>query len=186
MFSSRAWGLLMPKPANLEPADNVFAHTKHIQFHITELKDKFPDLQIDQAIPHSLSFFSKDVNSMADSVEFITVPIAYNYSIHYARPYKEIPTECERCHKTNSVEKIGVYGIPDRIPLLMEYTIDAPDTFIYSTAFEDIFEQLSFSKSVVGKSRLYVVDFLKKKAAQPKKIDEIFIPNSIKKIMVFS
>lgn len=173
------------KTINLASFDSTLEDLDHYKFHINELKVQFDDMMIDRQPTGAIAFLSKKACSIADMVDFTNNSLSYSYNLHYARPYTEVETKCSFCIEKKSISKIRVACMPDRIPLFIE-SPGSNETFIYSMAFEDFLEQNGFSKNIVGKCRIYMIDFLKNKAQGAVKIDEIFINSSIKKVMAFS
>jgi hypothetical protein len=174
----------MAKKSDLEPCDAFVKDSKHMEFHIDELKPTFPDLVIDQRARGNTVFLSSGVNSIADHVEFKTSTLSYPVNWHCVYPFKGMETTCPQCLDQDPLIRMKVVALPERIPLFIESNSDDP--YLYAMAFEDVLEQYQFSKHVVSKSRLYLLDFMKNRDSGLKKYEEVFIPNSIKKVMVFT
>lgn len=175
----------MGNKLNLEPVDYTLKVVEHQQFHINELKKQFDHLLADRQGGH-ISFFSKDLAAQADSVDFYTEVHSFSFTVHFARPYKEVATQCQVCINEKSIDKVRINCLPDRIPLFIE-TQSTDNPFLYSTTFEDSMEQMGLSKNIIGKSRLYLLDFMRDKTKSSNKAEsEVFLPSSVKKLMVFS
>lgn len=173
----------MPKNPKLESSDVALKNLEHHQYHINELKGQFDDLMVEVQIDGSILFMSKKIIPLVDGVEFYkNTDMYYTCNVHYAKPYKDVSTNCSICNDEKSISKIKVLTLPIQIPLAVENTA-TDNTFIYTMSFEDSMEQLGFDKHIIGKSRIYLTDHLKSSQIKYK---EIFINSSVKNIMVFS
>lgn len=174
----------MPKTRNLEPFNVTLKNFEHYKSHIDDIKNQYDDLVVNRLDNGSFLFLSKKIAPLADDVDFYSESI-YPVNIHYAQPFKEITTLCKYCNEEKSIYTIRIGTIPDRIPIMTDY-VSGGEGFLYTCSFEDSMEQMGLTKNIVGKSRLYVIEYLKEKEKNLAKAYEVFVNSSINKIMVFS
>jgi hypothetical protein len=156
---------------------------EHFKFHIDGLSYYFPDLMVARTGDNdTMEYFSGKINPTANHVEFTTSTSVSYAIIHYVAPYKEIDIDCKFCQKP-----IPVRTNPGRFPLFMKHGSDynfAIEKMFHTYPFDEFIKQYKLPKYVLSQCRTYILDCLKKETLAD--YQEVFITNSIKRLMIFT
>ena len=171
------------------PVKDWLENIEHQRKHLEELREVYPKIQAQISENNEMVLYSSEVNSIANEIRFDKQYPSTYVEAHYAQPFKEVETNCKICLKNNKCNLLTVNAFPERIPLFIT-NVDQyynGDLYLYATSFEDTLKQYKFSKYIVKKCRMYIIDFLKKlDSSKKEKVQELYIPNSVKKLMIFS
>jgi hypothetical protein len=163
-----------------EFADRLSTEKRHTDY----LLSLFPDLVTFRDKDNKLFFSAASVNWLADEIEFVLDPDVSVYAaIQCAVP--SITLDCDCCQ-----EGIKVYSRRMNIPILLHHDSGNLEHYIYTFSYEDYFKSMNLSQSLLGKTNLFVIEYMEKhkknRYGADIKPDITFITQNIKKLLPFS